>query len=31
MVPAELDLVELAAWTMLANGVLNLDAVLTRG
>ena len=31
MVPAELDPVELAAWTMLANGVLNLNAVLTRG
>jgi len=30
MAPAELDPVELAAWTMLANAVLSLDAVLTR-
>jgi uncharacterized protein DUF1553/uncharacterized protein DUF1549/cytochrome c len=31
MAPSELDPAELAAWTMLANAVLNLDAVLTRG
>jgi hypothetical protein len=30
-VPAELDPVELAAWTMLASSILNLDSVLTRG
>jgi len=31
MVPAELDPVELASWTMLANAILDLDIVLTRG
>jgi hypothetical protein len=31
MAPPELDPVELATWTLLANAVLNLDAVLTRG
>ncbi len=31
MPPAGLEPAELAAWTMLANAVLNLDAVLTRG
>ncbi len=29
--PAELDPAELAAWTLVASAVLNLDAVLTRG
>jgi hypothetical protein len=31
MAPVELDPAELAAWTMLANAVLNLDEVITRG
>ena len=31
MTPAELDPVELASWTLLANALLNLDEVLTRG
>jgi hypothetical protein len=31
MAPADLDPAELAAWTLIASAVLNLDAVITRG